>query len=159
MVDGISVKVRGLERSLTKLRAIAPGLDEAVVPALEKSALEVVELSQKVAPKRTGRYARSINAKRIDGTATAQNRNYVSPMTGKRVSRNATFKKLSVTENSVEASAAYGVFAAWIWHFLEFGTLKRAATPHLFPSYRLLRKRIVGRTRRAMGKAIKDALK
>lgn len=55
-------------------------------------------------------------------------------------------------------SAGWGVFALWRWIFVEFGTVNQTATPFLFPVYRLLRKRHVGRARRALNKAIKRVL-
>lgn len=159
MADGVEVKVRGLETSLAKLRRVAPALDAHLETPLRKSAEEVADLASRGAPRDTGKYAASIRAAPVDGEATFQDRNYVSPITGKRVSRFSPVKKLNVSETTVSASAAYGVFAEWIWHFLEFGTIKRPATPHLFPAFRILKKRITGRMRRAMNKAIREAMR
>ena len=159
MADGVKVKFPELERSLGKLRAVAPGLDEALLPVLQKSGDDVVDVAQTAAPKRSGRYARSVNAKPIDGVANFQDRNYVSPMTGKRVSRLAPAKRLNIKNSAVRASVAVGIFAKWVWHFVEFGTVHNPAQPHLFPAFRLLRKRIVNRTRRAMGAAIRGAFR
>lgn len=156
MADGVEVRVRGLDRSLARLRNIAPTLDAEMAKALGKSADEVVQTAQALAPRDTGEYAASINARQMDGTATFQDRKNVTVKRG--LFRGST-TKLQVSSRTVSATMSFGIFADWIWHFLEFGTVKRTATPHLFPAYRLLRKRIMGRAKRAMGKAIKDALK
>ena len=44
-------------------------------------------------------------------------------------------------------------------HLVEFGTVRAKARPFLFPSYRLLRKRIKGRFSRAINKAAKQVAK
>ncbi|WP_310622480.1 hypothetical protein [Flexibacterium corallicola] len=52
------------------------------------------------------------------------------------------------------------VISGWFtWIFLEFGTIKQAATPIFFPLMRLTRKRFKRRLKRAINKAVKDALK
>lgn len=39
----------------------------------------------------------------------------------------------------------------------EFGTQKSPAQPFFYPAYRLVKKRVTGRVRRALGKALKEA--
>jgi HK97 gp10 family phage protein len=156
MADGVSIKVRGLDRNLAKLKSVAPTLDQEMDKALAKSANEVVTAAQALAPRDTGAYAGSITAQAMGGSATFQNRKNVG---GRRGLFRRGRSRLQVTSRTVSATMAYGIFADWIWQFLEFGTIKMAARPHLFPAYRLLEKRITGRLRRAMGKAIKDALR
>ena len=150
MADRVSMKVRGLDRSLARLRRIVPTLDAEMDKAFSKSAAEVAELSASLAPRDSGEYAASITSRRIDGVATFQNRKNVQTRRG---------TKLSVSTRRVSATMSYGVFADWIWQFLEFGTVKSAAQPHLFPAYRLLKKRITGRGRRAMNKAIRSTMR
>jgi HK97 gp10 family phage protein len=41
-------------------------------------------------------------------------------------------------------------------HLVEFGTSKSEAQPFFWPAFRLLQKRIKNRTRRAIGKAVRD---
>ena len=50
---------------------------------------------------------------------------------------------------TVRANAFY---AGWV----EFGTLKSDPRPFFWPAYRLIRKRVKNRIRRAVGKAVKD---
>ncbi|MTH96645.1 HK97-gp10 family putative phage morphogenesis protein [Roseibium sp. RKSG952] len=54
--------------------------------------------------------------------------------------------------------SAWGVYAIWRWMFTEFGTSTKAAQPFLFPIYRLLKKKHLGRARRALNKAVKEAM-
>lgn len=155
MADGVKVKVRDLDIRLAKLRKIVPAIDTEVDGALAEVTGELVSVAQSVAPKKTGAYASSINARRMDGTATFENRKYK----GGRGLFGLGKRRLSVSSRTISATLSWGVFANWIWTFLEFGTVNRPATPHLFPAYRLLRKKIKSRIRRAMNKAVKDALR
>lgn len=158
MADGVTLKIPALESSLAKLRAIAPTLDAELDEPLRKSAEEVADVAQRGAPRRTGRYASSIKSRKIDGNARFQDRRYVSVFTGRRVSRySEATKTLDIKETDVKTSIAYGIFADWIWHFIEFGTIHSPAKPHLFPAQRLLRKRIAGRVKRAMKRALAGA--
>ncbi|WP_181182629.1 hypothetical protein [Mesorhizobium sp. B3-1-9] len=62
--------------------------------------------------------------------------------------------------NATKDPNATGIFAEFIWRFLEFGTVKMAARPHIFPTYRAyrkkLRRRIAGAVNRAVRKAKAD---
>ncbi|MEX1244867.1 MAG: HK97-gp10 family putative phage morphogenesis protein [Thermoanaerobaculia bacterium] len=49
--------------------------------------------------------------------------------------------------------------AAFYARFVEFGTPKSPAQPFFFPTFRLLRKRIQGRTKRAVAKAVRETWK
>jgi HK97 gp10 family phage protein len=139
MADGVTVNTRQLIENINKLRKIAPTLDAELEKALERSAVELSDRARSLAPKDTGKYARLLQAKPVDGTAE--------------------FTRKGGAKKSVEAVAAWGLYAQWIWHFLEFGTVKMSARPHIYPAYRLLRKRMNRRITRAMGRAIKAALK
>ena len=52
---------------------------------------------------------------------------------------------------------ATGVFAEWIWHFIEFGTINARRQPHIFPVYRRERKNMKRRLSRALRTAIRKA--
>lgn len=58
-------------------------------------------------------------------------------------------------DNETTDPNATGVFADYIWRFLEFGTVKMAKRPHIFPTYRQERPRI----RRRMAAAVRKAVK
>ena len=143
MADGIKISSPSLAKNMARLRQIAPNLDAEMTKASEKSARDLAGLAKGLAP--SGDYAQSIEAKPVAETAKGK---------------------------------VWGVVASWIWRFIEFGTPAgdrtekrgpRSGTvvhhpgtrphPHIYPAYRLLRKRIKGRMKRAMNKAAKDALK
>lgn len=52
---------------------------------------------------------------------------------------------------------ATGVFAKWIWRFLEFGTVNMAARPHIFPTWRAYRKTARRKMAAAVNKAVRKA--
>lgn len=54
---------------------------------------------------------------------------------------------------------ATGVFALWRWRFEEFGTVKQAAHPAFFPTFRAYRKRLRRKMATAVNKAIRKARK
>jgi len=124
MADQVSMKLQGGDRVFRHMRAMPRAVAEEWDKAGEKSATEVAALASHLAPKRTGQYAASIQAKRI----------------------------------SSERGPAWGVFASWVWRFIEFGTLNATARPHLWPALRLLKKRVRNRYKRATSKGVKRAL-
>lgn len=50
---------------------------------------------------------------------------------------------------------AWGLFASYIWRWLEHGTKNMRAQPHIFPTYRSMKKRFRSRMGRAVRKAVK----
>ncbi|MBA5779494.1 HK97 gp10 family phage protein [Stappia sp. F7233] len=146
MADGVSLKTRSVDRSLARLRRVVPELDAEINKANEASANEMADLARRLAPKRSGDYAASINAKKVeDGQATF-------------VNTSRTPRGVSTTSRTISATAAWGIFASWIWTFLEFGTRNASAQPHIFPAYRLIRRRHLRRARRALSVAVRKAL-
>ena len=135
MTDGARLVVRNKDRVFRRLREVVPAIAREVEPAAAKGAEEVADQARTWAPRRDGDYAESIVAK---------------PLT-----------EMAARAGSARPIAAWGVFAKWIWRFVEFGTAPRgahpgtSAQPHLFPAYRVLRKRVVSRISRAIGKAVK----
>lgn len=82
------------------------------------------------------------------------------------LAKSAAPKRSGDLADSIRAEAVndggtrgWGVFAIWRWFFIEFGTVNHRAQPFLFPVYRLLKKRHIGRIRRGVNKAIKTALR
>lgn len=134
MADGMEVKVRGLDKSMARLRKIAPAVDEEIGKANELTAEDMAKVAAQLAPRKSGDLAESINAKPVAGEVTDH--------TGR------TFNVVS----------SWGVYALWRWYLTEFGTTKTTAQPFILPAYRLLRKRHKGRMRRALSKAVKRAL-
>lgn len=85
----------------------------------------------------TGQYRRSIIAGRLADNP----------------GRNA-LKGIGVTKDK----NATGIYAEFIWRWLEFGTVKMLARPHVFPTYRQRKKYMVRTMRRAINTGIKKAM-
>ena len=144
----------GKEKAFRQLKRVAPAVENDLPKALEQNANEVADLARQYAPKRTGEYAQSIKAKETE------------------------------TENGLPA---WGIFAKYIWRFLEFGTSAgryrvrvgsrksdvkqhktrgrfsyrthpgNRAQPHIWPAYRVIKRRMMSRITRTINKAIKRA--
>ncbi|WP_319568965.1 HK97 gp10 family phage protein [Cohaesibacter marisflavi] len=134
----------GKEKAFGKLKSLAPAIEKDLSPSLEKSADELAGLARRYAPKKSGDYARSIEADQI---------------------------------KEDKQTPAWGLFADFIWRFIEFGTKPgrygartssggrdrkvyrthpgTAARPHIWPAYRIVQRRIKSRTSRTINKAIK----
>lgn len=133
--------VRKKDRLREKLAAVVPEIEAEIAKATAQGADEIAEMAKRLAPvaevqpeRRPGEYADSIHARRL--------RDDEVPTRGKNRVAGGTL--------------AWGVFARWYWLWIEFGTKSGVrARPHLLPSYRALRRRVMTRISRAMGKAIK----
>nr|WP_321457190.1 HK97 gp10 family phage protein [uncultured Cohaesibacter sp.] len=134
----------GKEKAFRQLRRIAPEVEKQLGPGLEKSADELANLARSYAPKKTGNYAKTIEAKQVEDH---------------------------------KQTPSWGLFADFIWRFIEFGTKPgrygartssggrdrkvyrthpgTPARPHLWPAYRVLKRRIKSRTSRTINKAVK----
>lgn len=133
--------VRKKDRLRQKLAAVVPEIEAEIAKATAQGADEIAEMAKRLAPvaevqpaRRPGEYADSIHARQL--------RDDEVPTRGKNRVAGGTL--------------AWGVFARWYWLWIEFGTKNGVrARPHLLPSYRALRRRVMTRISRAMGKAIK----
>lgn len=156
--------MQGREALTRKLRQIVPEAETEYARAIETGAKELASAIQARAPRDTGDYGASINAAKLAGRNTGQ-------------------KPIGV--QATKDPNAWGIFADFIWRFIEYGTkahiikaknAKRlvfslddgttvgtpqvrhpgqAAQPHIFPTYRAMRKRIRSRVTRAINKAVK----
>jgi HK97 gp10 family phage protein len=104
---------------------------------MEKSAQEIVALAKHLCPVDSGDLRDSIGWTWGDAPA------------GSMVLASTGGAALRITIYAGDSDAFY---ARW----LEFGTVKMAAHPYFFPAYRTLRKRVKGRTKRAINKAVKQ---
>lgn len=135
----MKTKVRFLNRAKTMalLNGIVPEAEKQLADAQLKGAQT---LAAKIKPRapgpRTGKYQASIQAARL---ADRPNERAVG----------------SGIKNETTDPNATGVFADYIWRFLEFGTVKMAKRPHIFPTYRQERPRI----RRNMAAAVRKAVR
>lgn len=136
-----------LERLNKRLEAIPKAVREAVQPALQKSGSELVGSMQHLAPvSEDGSHGNPPGALRdsiVMTTAGNTTPPYSQPG-GSRV----------VPENAVIVTA--GNNAVRYPHLVEYGTAHADAQPYFWPSYRLLKKRVARRVKRAISKAVKD---
>lgn len=142
-------KLTGKQKVFSQLKRIAPEVDRDLDKALNKNVDELAIASKSYAPKNTGDYAKSLRGGKIKEKA---------------------------------GIPAYGLFASYVWRFIEFGTQAAQvgsrilggssrsgdrksnrthpgtpARPHIFPAFRSLRKRMVGRVTRTINKSVRQA--
>lgn len=120
---------------MARLRAIAPAAERNLAVAQMQAGKMLVERIRPRAPVRSGRYRRSLKARRLADSPGAQGK-----VVGIRPTKDPN---------------AVGIFGLFIWRFLEFGTVKQRAHPHIFPTYRGARKEI----RRLMANAVNKAVR
>lgn len=128
-----------LARLQQRLDAIPKSVREAVRPALTKSGEELVAAMRQLAPEDTGALKDSIVAT-LPGERTPP---YSQPG-GARL----------VAENEVVVTA--GNSGVRYPHLVEYGTAQAVAQPFFWPAFRLAKKRIEGRIKRAVTKAVRD---
>lgn len=127
------------ERLRRRLRAIPVAVKDAVVPALIQSGNELAGRMKHLAPKDTGALANSIAVTPPGGTTPAYSQPGGSRTAG---------------ENQVLVTA--GDDGVRYPHLVEYGTVNAPAQPYFWPAYRLTKKRITNRVKRAIGKAVRD---
>ena len=136
----IKAKILGREKVMRLLNQVVPEAEKELAKAQMEGAQQ---LANKIKPRapgpRTGAYQASIQAARL-------------------VDRP---KERAVGGSAANASTkdpnATGVFADYIWRFLEFGTVKMAKRPHIFPTYRQEKPKIRRKMAAAVRKAVKKA--
>ena len=126
------------DRLARRLAAIPATVKAAVAPALIKSGDELVRTMQALAPQDTGKLKASL-VSTPPGQATPA---YSQPG-GSRV---AGENEVLVTAGDKEVRYA---------HLVEYGTKEAHAQPYFWPAYRLNKKRIQNRVKRAIGKAVR----
>ncbi|WP_336800804.1 HK97-gp10 family putative phage morphogenesis protein [Kaistia sp. MMO-174] len=150
----MATRVQNRQRLLQKLAAMPPQVRAAAKQALAESADEIQGMQRRLAPKRTGRLARSI----VQTWGGGKER-YAS-LAGSAMSDGDPDLTVVISAGNSETRYA---------HLVEFGTAPHdnggttkgskhpgaRAQPFFFPAYRALRKRAKSRVNRAMTKAIK----
>ena len=151
----MATRVQNRQRLLKKLAAMPPKVRSAAKQALAESADEIQDMQRRLAPKRTGRLARSI----VQTWGGGKER--YSSLSGSAMSDGDP--DLTVVISASNSATRYA-------HLVEFGTAPHEnggstqgsmnpgtrAQPFFFPAYRALRKRAKSRVNRAMTKAIKQ---
>ncbi|SEB43403.1 phage protein, HK97 gp10 family [Nitratireductor aquibiodomus] len=130
----------GLTRLQKRLDAIPRAVKQAVQPALKTSGDELAHRMRALAPEDTGALKRSIAVTPPGGTTP--------PYSQPGGSQTATENQVLVTVGNSEVRYP---------HLVEYGTANAEAQPYFWPAYRLTRKRITNRIKRAMRKAVKEA--
>jgi HK97 gp10 family phage protein len=133
---------RQLARLQERLDAIPKSVREAVQPALVKSGAELVATMRQLAPEDTGALKDSIVAT-LPGDRTPP---YSQPG-GARI----------VGDTEVVVTA--GNSGVRYPHLVEYGTAEAAAQPFFWTAFRLLKRRMENRIKRAVGKAVRDGWK
>lgn len=126
-------------RPARRLAAIPEAVKQSVAPALLKSGEELRDRMRALAPERTGALKASIEVT-PPGHATPP---YSQPGGMTVVPENAVY----VTAGNEDVRYP---------HLVEYGTTEAAAQPYFWPAYRLSRKRIATRVKRAIGKAVRE---
>lgn len=120
------------------MRAVPKAMREAVKPAIEKSADEIVALAKSLVPVDEGPLRESIGW------------TWGEAPEGSMAIAQGSSEGMTIT---IYAGNDEAFYARWV----EFGTQQGAeANPFFFPAYRLGKKRAVNRIRRAIGKAVRD---
>jgi HK97 gp10 family phage protein len=160
----IKARIQGRDIVMRRLNGLAPKATVAAATAIEVGVKELAETIKSRSPVASGEYRNSIIAAKLSG-------------------RNDSRKPIGIT--ATKDPNAWGIFADFLWRFLEFGTrphtIKAKNTsdlvffskgnkivtpqvahpgtspqPHIFNTYREMRKRIRRRIATAINKALKN---
>jgi HK97 gp10 family phage protein len=130
-----------LTRLLAKMEAAKRAPLEAIRPALMQSGSELADMMRTLAPEDTGALKNSITV-----TGPGQSTPPYSQLGGSRVAG-----ETEVLITAGDADTRYP-------HLVEYGTADADAQPFFWPSYRLLKKRIQGRVKRAVAEAVRNEM-
>ncbi|MBS0237086.1 MAG: HK97 gp10 family phage protein [Proteobacteria bacterium] len=118
-----------------KLEAIPKAAREAAMASLQKSADELVNAQKALVPVRSGALRDSIRAE----------------------ARHDQLKIVVIAGGPTTTKAARAGHGSYDYSLgVEHGTAEMAAEPFFYPAYRLLKKRLRNRTKRAINKAVKQ---
>lgn len=143
----VRAKWQNRETVMNRLREMVPNAEAEAAKAQIGAANDLARAIRNRAPKKTGEYASTIRGGRLaDGGGSLVG-------IGPTKDPNAT-----------------GVFARFTWRFIEFGTKPRShksgksvgampARPHIFPTYRSMKKQIRRTVATAVNRAIRKAKK
>lgn len=136
----IKAKFLSRDKTMRLLNQVVPEAEKELAKAQIEAARDVAAKIKPRAPgPRTGAYQASIQADRL----------------ANRPSERAVGG--SASNGNTKDPNATGVFADYIWRFLEFGTVKMPKRPHIYPTYRQERPKIRRKMAAAVRKAVKKA--
>lgn len=159
----VKAELKGRDALMRRLNQLAPNVEKYAAQAKLEVAEEAAEMMRERAP--TG--------------ATLE---YRESFSGELLANNANKQQVGLSQTK-DPSAA-GVFAEYIWRFLEFGTAPHstvkgggtvlgkknaaasgkgmhpgtAAQPHIFPTWRAYKKKASAKIRAAVNKAVREAM-
>ncbi|WP_320199882.1 HK97-gp10 family putative phage morphogenesis protein [Agrobacterium sp. rho-13.3] len=128
------------DRLKRRLDAIPRAVKAAVQPALAKAGQDLATMQRILAPRDSGDLQKSI-AVTLPGETTPA---YSQP----GGSRTAKENEVLVTVGNTDVRYP---------HLVEYGTATAAAQPYFWPGYRLMKKKMASRIKRAISKAVRDA--
>lgn len=131
---------RQTERLSRRLNAIPKAVKQAVAPALINAATDLSVTMRLLAPEDTGALKSSIQV-----TAPGET---TPPYSQPGGARTAGENQVLVTVGNDDVRYP---------HLVEYGTAEAEAQPFFWPAYRLKKKSISNRIKRAIRKAVKDA--
>ncbi|WFU88986.1 HK97 gp10 family phage protein [Rhizobium sp. CC1099] len=153
----INAELRGRDALMRRLEKLAPNVEKYAATVKLEIAKEAAKRIADAAPKNTGEYAANIKAEPI--------------------ANNPNKKQVGITQTKDPTAA--GIYAPWFWHFLEFGTAPHntapgggnksysgpvnlhpgtAARPHVFTTWRAMKKKAGRKIRAAVNKAVREAM-
>lgn len=139
MASGFRPRDRTRVKAL--FRAIPKEIRKGVEDALEANAVELAATIKRRVPVDEGDLAESVTWKKGAAKDTK----------GKRPAG----RDADLTVRVTEGTGTKGFYAGMV----EFGTVKKAARAHFFPTYRSMKRKLKSRLSRAVGKAIREAAK
>lgn len=129
-----------LDKLNRRMAAIPKAVREAVQPALAKSGQDLATMQRILAPRDSGDLQNSIEVT-LPGETTP-------PYSQPGGTRTAKENEVLVTVGNSDVRYP---------HLVEYGTANAAAQPFFWPAYRLLKKKLARRVKRAISKAVKEA--
>jgi HK97 gp10 family phage protein len=130
-----------LESLNKRLAAVPKAVRQAVQPSLQKSGLELVAAMRTLAePSRD-------SGDLIDSIEMTPGGEQTPPYSQPGGSHTVPDNAVAVTAGNSDVRYP---------HLVEYGTAKAAAQPFFWPAFRLLRRRLQNRTKRAVGKAVRE---
>ena len=138
----MATQMKGMDRLKRSLKRLPDSVEAAVAPALKKSGNELANVQRALAPKDTGALANSIHVT-MPGETTP-------PYSQPGGSRTAGPNEVVITAGNSDVRYA---------HLVEFGTSEAMAQPFFWVAFRLQRKRLEGRIKRELAKAVKEGFK
>lgn len=135
----VTAKFEKRDVIIARLQTLLPGVEAKIAKVQIEGARAIAEAAAGFAPVNTGRYRASLHADLLA--------NHPEKVRGAKVA------------GQTKDPNAAAVFGNYIWRFLEFGTVKMAAQPHIMPAYRGKMRLIRRRMADAVNKAVRAALK